>query len=90
MTEQPGQADRGSSEENSGAPFTEAEAETLNRPAGVTPGVTPGFEDADTGSADGADGADSGIVPDTADDQDAPHDGGDFERRKELNPDDFE
>ncbi len=39
------ETERGSSEEAAQAPLTETERETSQRPAGVTPGVTPGFEE---------------------------------------------
>ncbi|MFI7703116.1 hypothetical protein [Nonomuraea sp. NPDC049480] len=35
--------ERGDSEERTGTPLTAAEEESSRRPAGVTPGVSPGF-----------------------------------------------
>ncbi|TDC01262.1 hypothetical protein E1267_32460 [Nonomuraea longispora] len=61
--EQP--VDRGSSEEASGAPLTPTEEETLRRPAGVTPGVTPGTGEEDSGEEGDAAGEHrEGLNPD--------------------------
>ncbi|PZG13121.1 hypothetical protein [Nonomuraea aridisoli] len=43
--------ERGSAEEATRTPLTPTEAEASRRPAGVTPGATPGFEEGD--DADG-------------------------------------
>ncbi|MFI7611377.1 hypothetical protein ACIBP6_09180 [Nonomuraea terrae] len=39
--------ERGSAEEATRTPLTPTEAEVSRRPAGVTPGATPGFEEGD-------------------------------------------
>ncbi|WP_188189394.1 hypothetical protein [Nonomuraea sp. SYSU D8015] len=73
--------ERGHSEEATGTPLTAAEEEASRRPAGVTPGVTPGF----LGSGFvGSEELDLYDLYDL-DERDAA-----FNRLKELNPDDFE
>jgi hypothetical protein len=74
MSDRSEDVERGDSEEATRVPLTPAEVETSKRPAGVTPGATPGWEDEDGEPRDVDD--DEGVRA--------------FKRSKELNPDDFE
>ncbi|MER7504465.1 hypothetical protein AB0L05_21890 [Nonomuraea pusilla] len=80
---------RGGSEEASGAPLTQGEEEASRRPPGspptITPGVTPDGHPGDGGDESDHDEVDEADEVDEVDELDE-----EFNRLKELNPDDFE